>query len=224
MSNTDSFIDEVNEEVRRDRLYQLLRRYGWIIVVAVLLVVGGAAWNEYRKAQARAEAEALGDAMLAAIAQGDESATALGALDAENPAAQAVLTLLTAAQQVESGQMAEAVESLDSVAVLADIPEVYRQIARFKSLTLHANTTSEAERRQAFEAMAQPGQPFRVLAIEQLALIDIQTGDTASAIDRYQAILSDVETTEDLQQRARQVIVALGGDIDLSDDNALVGQ
>ncbi len=64
MSDTDSFIDEVNEEVRRDRFYGLLRRYGWIAVVAVVAIVGGAAWNEYSKAQERAQAEALGDAML----------------------------------------------------------------------------------------------------------------------------------------------------------------
>ena len=36
MSETDSFIDEVNEEVRRDRLYGALRRYGWIAILAVL--------------------------------------------------------------------------------------------------------------------------------------------------------------------------------------------
>ena len=41
MSETDSFIDEVNEEVRRDRLYAALRRYGWIAIVAVLAIVGG---------------------------------------------------------------------------------------------------------------------------------------------------------------------------------------
>ena len=45
MSNPDSFIREVTEEVRRDRLYGYVRRYGWIAALLVLLVVGGAAWN-----------------------------------------------------------------------------------------------------------------------------------------------------------------------------------
>ena len=67
MSNTDSFIDEVNEEVRRDKLYGYLRRYGWIAVLVILVIVGGAAFNEYRKSQAEAKAQALGDAMLAAL-------------------------------------------------------------------------------------------------------------------------------------------------------------
>ena len=49
MSDTDSFIDEVTEEVRRDRLFLLLRRWGWVGVLAVILIVGGAAFNEIRK-------------------------------------------------------------------------------------------------------------------------------------------------------------------------------
>lgn len=45
MSDTDSFIEEVTEEVRRDRLFGLMRRYGWIAVLAVLLLVGGTAYR-----------------------------------------------------------------------------------------------------------------------------------------------------------------------------------
>ena len=45
MSNPDSFIDEVTEEVRRDRLFALFRKYGWIGLVVVLGIVGGAGWT-----------------------------------------------------------------------------------------------------------------------------------------------------------------------------------
>ena len=80
VSNSDSFIDEVTEEVRRDRMYLLMRRYGWIALVAVILLVGGAAWNEYRKAQASAAAEAAGDALLDAL-QADTVGDRLTALE-----------------------------------------------------------------------------------------------------------------------------------------------
>ena len=53
MSNTDSFIEEVTDEVRRDKLYAALRKYGWIGILAVAAIVGGAAYSEYNKAQAR---------------------------------------------------------------------------------------------------------------------------------------------------------------------------
>ena len=45
MSDTDSFIEEVTEEVRRDRLYGLLRRYGWIAALVIILIGGGASWS-----------------------------------------------------------------------------------------------------------------------------------------------------------------------------------
>ena len=74
MSETDSFIEEVTEEVRRDRLFGLMRRYGWIAVLAVLLIVGGAAYREYSRAAEQAAARALGDALLAALDNEDVDA------------------------------------------------------------------------------------------------------------------------------------------------------
>ena len=67
VAEQDSFINEVTEEVRRDWLYALMRRYGWIAILLVVILVGGAAFNEWRKAGARAEAEAAGDALIAAL-------------------------------------------------------------------------------------------------------------------------------------------------------------
>ncbi|MEW9921422.1 hypothetical protein AB2B41_17575 [Marimonas sp. MJW-29] len=218
MSNTDSFIEEVNEEVRRDRLYALLRRYGWIAVLAIILIVGGAAFSEYRKAQARAEAEALGDGMLAALSANDSAARAeaLETVDAPTPISAAVLRMMKAAEQADAGDTAAAVDTLNAIAVDGDVPQIYRQLAQFKAITLQGTDAPVADRRQALEAMAQPGDPFRLLATEQLALIDIEQGEAQAAIDRYQSILADAELTPDLQQRALQVIVALGGEPELS--------
>ncbi|MGC1496497.1 MAG: tetratricopeptide repeat protein [Sulfitobacter sp.] len=217
MSDTDSFIEEVNEEVRRDRLYGYLRRYGWIALLLVALIVGGAAWSEYSKAKERAQAEALGDAMLSALSENENAdrAAALAAIEPGSPASAAVLRLLTAAEQVQSGDTSGAVETLNDVAVDGALPEIYRQIARFKSVTLQTDITPVEERRQTLEEMAKPGNVMRMLASEQLALIDISEGDAEAAITRYQAILADAEVTSDLQQRALQVIVALGGEPNL---------
>ncbi|WP_415920186.1 hypothetical protein [Tateyamaria sp. SN6-1] len=226
MSNTDSFIDEVNEEVRRDRLYGLLRRYGWIAVLAILVIVGGAAFNEYRKAQEEARAQALGDAMLAALSEDNATsrAGALAGIDAETPEGTAVLSLLQAGAFADAGDTDGAIAALTAVQNAADAPLIYRQIATFRALLLQSDTLDVEARRAGFQSLAVPGVPFRLLAEEQLALIEIETGNTDAAIDMLRPMLDDAEASAGLQRRALQAIVALGGtladeDTDAATDN-----
>ena len=214
MSNSDGFIEEVTEELRRDQMMATLKRYGWIAVLVVLLIVGGAAFSEYRKAQTRAQAEGLGDAILTAL-NNDEAAarvSGLQAVEASDPQAAAVLALLTASEQLAAEDLGGAVANLDAVAANSEIPLIYRQIAQFKALTLQSESMSAAERKQGFEALGAVGGNLSLLAQEQLALIAVQEGDIETAIATYQTVLSDAGVTPDLQQRALQVIVALGGE------------
>jgi len=219
MSDTDSFIDEVTEEVRRDRLFQQFRRYGWIAVVLIVAIVAGAAWNEIRKSQETAAAQALGDDLLAAMEAETAGARAgeLTTLSAETPGGRAVVDFALAGAQADSGQIGAAVATLESIATKGELPEIYRQIAGFKALLLQADDgqTPTAQLRLGFENLAKPGAPLRGLATEQLALLDIVDGDAEAAIARFQAILSDAEASSDLQQRAAQAIVALGGEPEL---------
>ncbi|MDB4254876.1 tetratricopeptide repeat protein, partial [bacterium] len=125
MSDTDSFINEVTDEVRREKLFGYLRRYGWIGVACVLLLVGGAAFNEYRNAQVRDTAQATGDALLSALEENDAAvrAAALESVEAQGNSA-AVTLLLRAATQQEAGDIAAASETLNTLAVDPDAPQM----------------------------------------------------------------------------------------------------
>lgn len=211
MSDSDSFIDEVTEEVRRDRFFGYVRRYGWIAVLAVVLLVGGAGWNEWRKAQERASAQAFGDAILAALEAPDGAARArdLAAIKAPSPGGRAVLTLLTAAEE-QAEDPAGAARRLLAMADRADIPRVYRQLATLKAVALPDAGLEPGARRERLQGLAGAGGLLGLLAEEQLALVDIEIGDRAAALDRLRRILEDTAATQALRERARQVIVALG--------------
>ena len=101
MSNPDSFIEEVTEEVRRDRLYALFRKYGWVAVLVVLGIVGGAGWTEWQAARDEARAEAFGDAVLDALDLGApaERSAALAAVPTDGEQT-AILKLLLASDPV----------------------------------------------------------------------------------------------------------------------------
>ena len=49
MSLNDSFIKEVSKEVRRDKLFKYLKKYSWIGIIAILIIVFIVAYNEWKK-------------------------------------------------------------------------------------------------------------------------------------------------------------------------------
>ncbi len=218
MSNPESFIEEVTEEVRRDRVFKLMKRYGWIAVLVVLGIVGGTAWREYQSATQSAEAQAFGDGILAAL-ESEDSATRVANLEnlaTSGPDAKAVLDMLIAAEQGNEGDDAAAVERLQAVANDTNVPTIYRQIASYKALARGTEVLSLEERQSGFEALAVAGQPLRLLAEEQLALIEVETGNKEAALTRLQALIVDSEVTTGLRRRASQLIVALGGAVEQS--------
>jgi hypothetical protein len=210
MSDTDSFIDEVNEEVRRDRMFNLFRRYGWIAVAAVLLLVGGAAWNEWRASQEQAQAEAMGDAIVAALNLETASARAAALQEIEVTQASAIVQLLSAAQLASDDRGDEAVAQLIAVQSNEALPLIYRQIAEFKSLVIADAGQSVETRRNGFEGLISSGSALRVLSEEQLALLDIGANDVGGALVRLQRLLEDSEITPGVRRRVTQLITALG--------------
>ena len=210
MSDTDSFIDEVTEEVRRDRMFNLLRRYGWIAVVAVLLLVGGAAWNEWRLSQQRTQSEALGDAIVSALQleTAAERATALQKI--ETAEAPAIVQLLSAAELAGDDRGGEAIAQLAAVQSNGTLPLIYRHIAEFKALVIEDDSQRAETRRTGFENLISSGSALRVLAEEQLALLDIAANDVDGALVRLQRLLEDSEITPGVRRRVTQLITALG--------------
>ena len=209
MSDSESFINEVTEEVRREKLFGYLRRYGWIGVAAVLLLVGGAAWNEYRNAQARDAAQATGDALMAALEESDPAAraAAISGIEAEGAAA-AVTLLLQASTQEEAGDIAAASETLGAIAENADVPEMYRELASFKKAMLPTEDINS--RRSQLQTLSQPGEPFRLLALEQLAYLALTEGDNDAALDLLRQIEEDASVTRGLRERVQSLMVAMG--------------
>ena len=212
MSNTDSFIDEVTDEVRRDRLYGLFRRWAWLAVVIVLGIVGAAAWVEYSRAQDRAAAQAFGDALLAALEAPDPAAriAALGAVDASRPEGRVLLALLAAGEAAAGGAGADADAAAADLRVAAEaagLPSRYRDLAMLKAEMIAPSDVAQA--RLILGALAEPGAPYAALAEEQLALVDLRAGDLAAALERLRSLARSAAATAGLQERASQLIVTL---------------
>lgn len=210
MSNPDSFIEEVTEEVRRDKLFRLFRKYGWIAIALVLGIVGGTAVNEVLKSRQTARAEAFGDAILEALDQGGsaERRAALAGVAADGEQA-TLMALILGSDPAED--RAATLAALDGLIADANALPVYRDLAVLRRAILAGADTPLADRRTALEGIAAAGRPYRVLAAEQLAYLLIEEGKMEAAITALQALIDDQEASGGLKGRASQMITALGG-------------
>lgn len=210
MSDSDSFINEVTEEVRRDRLYALMRRWAWLAVLVVAGLVGTAAWLEYSRAQERAAAQAFGDRLIAVLDRPDPEARAAGLAEIETTDARArmLLALLAAGEVARGGTEAEAAAAdLRAAAEAPGLPRRYRDLAMLKAEMMAPSEPDAA--RLILGTLAEPGAPYAALAEEQLALLDIRTGEVEAALDRLRALERSAAATPGLQERASRLIVAL---------------
>lgn len=215
MSEQDSFINEVSEELRKDRLYRLFKRYGWIAATGIVVIVGGASWNEWRKAQSQTAAQASGDTILEAL-EGDaeERAAALAEVSAgDNAARGAILILMQSEAVLANDDRVGAIALLEALAADTSAPSPYRDLATLKSVILGTGTTDPDDRIARLNALALGGGSFRLLASEQIALAEIEKGNSEAAVVRLREITADAQTSQDLRRRASQLIVALGGSL-----------
>lgn len=210
MSNPDSFINEVTEELRRDKMVAALRRYGWLVALVVVAIVGGAAWNEWSKSSARASAEAFGDAVLAAFDAPDDAARLAALQSVSASGAQAGLLGLMQAGALLETDRAAALAVLDRVSTDSALPDAWRQLAALKRVKAGGADLPVQERRTILMALAQPGQPLRPLATEALGLLALEQGDVAEARSVFDDLLTQAEATDILRRRVSQILAALG--------------
>jgi hypothetical protein len=211
MSDTDSFIDEVTEEVRRDRLFSFFRRYGWIPAVVILTLVGSTAYNEWNKSAAEEVAQSRGDALLSALdledeAEGNAAITAIATTDSGN-----VLASFLAAGRDQS----QAADLLSGIAENTDQPDYIRDLARLK-LAATPNAVSQDEAVLILLDLSAPGGLYRNVATEMLIAVELERGNLGVALALLQSHIQDAEASQAQVQRMGELLVALGSKPELA--------
>ena len=209
MSETDSFIQEVTEEVRQDRMLAYWKKWGPFILGGVVLVVGAAAAWSWWQSQKQAQAEARGAIFIAA--DPEETADLLALPDRVDGSAKLIADLAAAGGLAADGKHEEAAQAYRAVAGQADAGRAYTDLASLQALRMDAAAGKTDGLIEALAPLAGEDAPYRLLAMELRAALQIKAGETEAAYADLNAILADPATTTDLRRRAIAILTATGG-------------
>lgn len=204
----DSFIREVEEELRSDRLKGIWDRFGPILIgAAILIVVATAGWRGYEY-YVDSRASASGDRFLAALnlandGKSDEALAALEALEGDGFGAYPVLARMRAATVLqEKGDSAGAVAAFDAVAADTSAPVAVRDIANIRAAFILVDSGTASDVAERAEALSSDDNPLRHAAREALGLAAWKEGRLADAKVLFQQIADDPAAPRNAQQRA----------------------
>ena len=207
---------EVDEEVRRERLEQLWRRYGTYITAAALVVLacvgawrGYIYWEERKAAEAGAAYEAASG--LADAGKHSEAEAAFAKLASEGTAGYRSLARFREAAQLGLSDPKAAVAAYDALARDASLGQSMQDLAAVRAALLLVDTASYQDLRARLEPLTAADRPFRHSARELLAFGAWRAGDSAAARQWIEAVVSDPTTPGSIRTRV-DVLSALTSD------------
>ncbi|OHV81395.1 tetratricopeptide repeat protein [Ensifer sp. LCM 4579] len=215
----DSFIREVNEELRSDQMKAIWTRFGGIIIgVAVLIILGTIGKVGYDYWQDASSSES-GDAFLVALDlakenKSDEALAALTKLEQDGYGSYPVLARLRAATlEAEKGETEAAIAAFTEIGKDGRIPAALRDAARLRAAYLLIDAGTYEQVSAEVEQLAVPQNAMRHSAREALGLAAYKAGDYAKAKSWFQQIAEDTESPRGIANRAQMLldVIAAGG-------------
>ena len=212
----ETFLREVDEELRKERATQVVTRYGWWIVggiVLLLAAVGGFFWwQSYRADRSQAQGEALLNTLDALENNNRNTATArIDELSQSSIAGYRVAAMFARANtQIAANNIPAAVATLGSIASNEDFPEPYRHAALVRQTALEFDRLPPQQVVQRLSSLARPGQPFFGSAGEMVGIAQLRMNRPDLAGPLFGRIGRDETVPASIRSRAIQMAGSLG--------------
>ncbi len=212
--------DEVEQDLRAEQMRNLFKRYGGLMIAAVILLIAGTgaweAWKWYDGRRIARTAERYVAAVKVAEGHpgpGRQAAVPMFAAIARTGASEAYRTL---ARLREAGLLAEAGKLKDASALWAEVRDdggadrLLRDVAGLQWAQHQIDTGNPAEVAASLRPLASPDNPFHGLAQEAQALLELRQGHADVARDTLKQLSQDGTVPEGVRQRAGSLLAELG--------------
>jgi hypothetical protein len=199
---------EVDEDVQRDRVESLWKRYQTpVFVTAILIVAATGAWSYYKSERTKA-AEAANVRFLAAVADAEagKSAEAVAAFDAiakSGAGGYASLARLRGAEELAKTDKAKAIEMLDALSEDKKVDSLTREVAELRSAMYTMELGDREKIMMKLGPLMTSNGAFRYSAQEWSGLDALEDRDFDEAERVFNMLLSDRDAPMGMRQRAQ---------------------
>lgn len=216
--NNEAFLREVDDELRRDQMAGIGRRYGlWIVVaiVAILVAFGGWTYWQHHKANAAGqEGETLAKAIEdLGSGRSAQAAGPLATLAGSDSAAMKATALFTQADVLlGKNDTKGAAAKFAAVANDASLPQPFRDLALVRQTATEYDSLQPQAVIDRLRGLASKDSAWFGSAGEMVAIAYIRQNKTAEAGKLYGEIAQTDNVPESIRQRAVQMAGSLGVD------------
>ena len=200
MSLNDSFIKEVSEEVRRDKLFKYIKKYSWFGIVAILIIIFIVAYNEWKKSNEIINHQLNGDELNLILNRfsNDQNFDDYSTyLEKNKPGyTLAVLNPLFLSQETN---IKIKLQYLNNIENDENSPQVLRDLALFYQLYLGDKTYDD--KFQILNKLSGPDRPFRLLAIEGKINLFLEKGLYNEALEEIKIVQPELSNSLSLNNR-----------------------
>lgn len=215
----DLLFREVDEEVRRDELESLWKRWGTYIIagcLGIIIAVGGLkGWQFWQKQQAEKGGAAYFAAIeLAKNGKTKEAEKAFAALKSNHAGFGIFARFKAAAALAEKGDVKAAVAAYEAIAGDSKLEPALKHLAEMKAVFLLVDSAGLDEIKKRVAAYDTPAGEWRIPAREALALSAYKAGDYLLADRKLNEILADTGATAGARQRATILLAVLAPILD----------
>jgi len=215
----ETFLREVDENLRRDQARDFAKKYGkWLIVAVVLFLIasgGWIYWQYHQRQQGEREVEQLAE-VYQNIANGNltNAPKELDELSGSDHAGIRASALFTrAAIAIEQKDTKLALAKYREAAEDGDLPQPYRDAALIRQTVMEFDQLKPEQVIARLQPLAKPGEPWFGSAGEMTAAAMIKQGNKAEAGRLFLAIAKDKTVPETMRGRAVQLASSLGVDV-----------
>ena len=215
---TETFVREVDENLRRDQMQDFLKKNGsWLIAVVILFLLASGGfiwWQQYQVKRSGAEVERLAevykDIGSGNVAQAPRQLDELSKSGSKAVRASALFAKAALALQQNDNKLA--IATYKSIASDDGLPQAYRDAALIRQTALEFDQLQPQDVIARLEPLAKPGEPWFGSAGEMSALAMIKQGREQEAGQLFVAIARDNSVTDTIRARAAEVAGTLGVD------------